>query len=105
VKSGVNITADSFYSGQGRIDSNFSDYNETIVESIREKYPRVASMEMESFMLLHLAKCSKKPVHATAAAIVVANRRSADVVDGETLDHCEAAGATALLNAIIQFKM
>jgi hypothetical protein len=60
---------------------------------------------MESFMLLHLAKCSKKPVFASAAAIVVANRRSAQVVDGSTLDHAEASGALALLKAITEFPM
>jgi uridine phosphorylase len=105
VKTGINVTADSFYSGQGRIDPNFQDLNADIVDVVLEKYPRAASMEMESFMLLHLAKCSKKPVFASAAAIVVANRRSAQVVDGSTLDHAEASGALALLKAITEFPM
>ena len=104
VKNGVNITADSFYSGQGRIDPNFDDQNGSIVDTLTTKYPEAKSMEMESFMLLHLANCSKKRVHAAAAAIVVANRRSADVVDGDTLSRVESDGALALLRAITAFQ-
>ena len=104
VKNGVNITADSFYSGQGRIDPNFDDANSALVESLIARYPDAKSMEMESFMLLHLANCSKKRVHAAAVAIVVANRRSADVVDGDTLSRVESDGALALLLAITAFQ-
>jgi len=53
------------------------------------RYPDAASMEMESFVLLHLAKCSRIPVFATAASIVVANRCTADVVPGDLLEDME----------------
>ncbi|CAG8542297.1 13686_t:CDS:2 [Gigaspora margarita] len=56
---GLNATCDSFYSSQGRHDENFEDYNNGLIETIRTKYPEEAeSLEMETFMLYYLAKCS-----------------------------------------------
>ena len=73
VVEGTNVTADSFYSTQGRIDPNFDDANHSVVETIRAAYPDAKSLEMESFMLLHLAKCSKIPISGTSATIVISN--------------------------------
>ncbi|RIB01629.1 nucleoside phosphorylase domain-containing protein [Gigaspora rosea] len=59
VIQGLNASCDSFYSSQGRHDENFEDYNKGLIESIRTKYPEeVESLEMETFMLYYLAKCS-----------------------------------------------
>ncbi|RYG66145.1 hypothetical protein EON64_10420 [archaeon] len=55
VVTGVNVTADSFYSSQGRIDDRFDDRNEGMIELIRKTYPNAQSLEMESFTLMHLA--------------------------------------------------
>jgi len=102
---GVNVTADSFYSAQGRSDSNFDDGNQSIIGSLREHYPGARSLEMESFMLLHLAKCSKKPIAATAAAIVLANRLSAKVIDEAAVSALEEQGGTAILKALVAFDL
>jgi uridine phosphorylase len=71
VLRGVNVTAESFYSSQGRIDGNFHDDNEELISHVTSRVPEARSMEMESFQLLHLAKCSKAPIVAAATAIVV----------------------------------
>lgn len=105
LRSGINITADSFYSSQGRIDPKFHDDNSNIISILKEKYPNASSLEMESFFLLHLAKCSKELIKATAAAIVVANRPSGEVMDGELLDMLEKKGGKALLEAITQITL
>ena len=67
VTSGLNVTAESFYSSQGRIDDSFDDSNAEVLNTIASRYPAAKTLEMESFMLLHLAKCCRVPVHATAA--------------------------------------
>ena len=67
VTSGLNVTAESFYSSQGRIDDSFDDSNAEVLTTIASRYPSAKTLEMESFMLLHLAKCCRVPVHATAA--------------------------------------
>lgn len=108
IKEGINITADSFYSSQGRIDNNFHDCNAGLIQDyVCNRYPEAASMEMETFTLFHLALCAKKhcPIYAAAASIVVANRRSSEVLSGERLDFLEHQGGLAVLQALVDFKM
>ncbi|KAH8111151.1 purine and uridine phosphorylase [Phellopilus nigrolimitatus] len=50
----VNASADSFYSSQGR-QTSFPDHNETLVDHLVASVPNLASLEMETFHLLHLA--------------------------------------------------
>lgn len=55
----------------GRIDPSFYDENESIIGEIIQRYPDAKSMEMETFILMHLANCSSVGIAASAAAIVV----------------------------------
>jgi uridine phosphorylase len=100
VSSGTNVTAESFYSSQGRIDDEFDDGNETIIDEVCAFYPDARTMEMETFQLFHLAKCSKQPFIASAAAIVVANRANNSTVSGERLSRVEEIGGRATLHAV-----
>jgi uridine phosphorylase len=101
---GTNITADSFYSSQGRIDDRFEDHNVDTVEQIIKHYPHAVTMEMETFTLLHLAKSCHIPIKATAAAIVLANRLSGKVVEGDVLKHIEEVGGKAVLHAVAKVE-
>ncbi len=102
---GTNVTAESFYSSQGRIDSKFDDENAGIFDLIRASYPTATTLEMETFQLLHLAKCSKESIKASAAAIVVANRPTGHVIDTEVLERLEAEGGRAILEAITKIAL
>lgn len=55
---GMNASADSFFSSQGRYDPNFDDRNDSVLDTLLKRHPDVSSLEMESFQLFHLAKCS-----------------------------------------------
>ena len=59
-------------------------------------------MEMESFQLLHLARCATPPgsIRAATAAIVCANRETAAVITTEGLHEVEEAGGRAVLEAV-----
>lgn len=105
VSSGVNVTAESFYSSQGRIDPEFDDGNDTIIDEVRTFYPDARTMEMETFQLFHLAKCSKQPFIASAAAIVVANRADNSTVAGERLTRVEEIGGKATLHAVATLEV
>jgi len=105
LRRGVNVSADSFYSSQGRVDSNFHDSNQDVLQLLSDEYSNPHSLEMESFFLLHLAQCSKVPIKATAAAIVVAHRPSGQVLDGSSIDALERKGGAALLHAIVQITL
>jgi uridine phosphorylase len=99
---GANVTAESFYSSQGRIDDRFHDDNQSLIEAIRHKYPNAKSMEMESFQLFHLAKCSTTKIKAAAAAIIVANRLDCGVVEDDVLLKDEEIGGHAVLKTIAE---
>jgi len=52
----VNASADSFYSSQGR-NTSFPDRNEDLIEILQASTPDLATLEMETFHLYHLAAC------------------------------------------------
>lgn len=56
----------------GRLDTNFEDRNEDLIQNLIARHPLVGSFEMETFQLFHLARvCRKSKIHASAASIVV----------------------------------
>eukprot|EP01156_Anaeramoeba_ignava_P010359 Anaeramoba_ignava/a479501_179.p1 GENE.a479501_179~~a479501_179.p1 ORF type:complete len:321 (-),score=55.88 a479501_179:124-1056(-) len=101
VHEGVNITADSFYSSQGRLNPDFNDYNSDLIEEILRKYPDAVSFEMETYLYLHLARSSvSKPIFATAACIALAQRKQDVFLDTETKHKVEKLGGQALIDAL-----
>jgi len=52
----VNASADSFYSSQGR-QTSFPDRNEDVIQHLQNEVPKLATLEMETFHLYHLAAC------------------------------------------------
>jgi len=100
VVQGVNVTADSFYSSQGRIDERFHDSNPNLFQQVHEHYTEAQSMEMETFQLFHLAKCCTTSIKATAAAVIVANRITNHVIEDEMLMKLEKLGGKAVLQAV-----
>ncbi|KAJ9074202.1 hypothetical protein DSO57_1006273 [Entomophthora muscae] len=85
--SGLNVTADSFYSSQGRQTGHFRDDNETLIAKVHKTYPNVLSFEMETFQLYHLAACSKeKSIRAYAVHMIFADRVN-DIFLSDDLKH------------------
>ncbi len=104
VHVGTNVTADSFYGSQGRIDDRFLDDNKDLINKVQKFYKNDAkSMEMETFQLLHLASCSndEHPIYTGAAAIVVADRQTSEVISDTMLDFREIEGGRAVLNTLV----
>jgi len=52
----VNASTDSFYSSQGR-QTSFPDHNENLIEHLQSSTKDLATLEMETFHLFHLAAC------------------------------------------------
>ncbi|KAF5309521.1 hypothetical protein D9619_012364 [Psilocybe cf. subviscida] len=67
VKGTVNASADSFYSSQGR-QTSFPDSNADLINHLEEKIPNLATLEMETFHLFHLAACWTGRSHARGMA-------------------------------------
>jgi len=55
----VNASADSFYSSQGR-QTSFPDHNENLIQHLQSSMKDLATLEMETFHLFHLAACYHK---------------------------------------------
>ena len=54
----VNASADSFYGSQGREDAAFLDANANLIEVLQQRHPGISTLEMETFVLNHLAMCA-----------------------------------------------
>ena len=80
---GLDATADSFYSSQGRLGSHFDDGNDSVITDLLARYPNLVSLEMETFHLLDLARCSRGSIKAAAFCIAAAERYS-NRCDGRT---------------------
>lgn len=76
VVEGLDATADSFYSSQGRTGGHFEDVNEAVIEQLIAAHPQLVSLEMETFHLLDLARCSRGGIKAAAFCIAAAERYS-----------------------------
>ena len=95
---GLNASADSFYDAQGRVDPNFRDGNSNVLERLRAR--GVASVEMESFYLLHLAAHGTR-IRAATCAIVAANRGTGAVVEKDAFEAVEARAGRAVLRTVV----
>ncbi|TFK86183.1 purine and uridine phosphorylase [Polyporus arcularius HHB13444] len=52
----LNASADSFYSSQGR-QTSFPDHNADLIARLTAQHTDLATLEMETFHILHLASC------------------------------------------------
>jgi len=103
---GANATGDSFYSSQGRHDPNFVDDNSCIFDDLLTLYPDLTTLEMETFQLYSLAGSSvDRSIHASAATIVLAQRRSNAFLDNDTKHQLETQAGEACLLTLIQYKI
>ncbi|KIK63972.1 hypothetical protein GYMLUDRAFT_40186 [Collybiopsis luxurians FD-317 M1] len=63
----VNASADSFYSSQGRLTS-FPDHNTHLVDDLLQRVDDLATLEMETHHLYHLAKCWNSRIKSSPGA-------------------------------------
>jgi len=104
VAVGMDATGDSFYSSQGRTSDLFVDSNETLIDYLLSQY-KVCSLEMETFHLFDMAECSRGSIAATAAEIVLAQRKSNEFIDPEVKNARERQVGLAGLEALVQFSL
>eukprot|EP01094_Clydonella_sp_ATCC50884_P004396 TRINITY_DN13420_c0_g1_i1.p1 TRINITY_DN13420_c0_g1~~TRINITY_DN13420_c0_g1_i1.p1 ORF type:complete len:342 (+),score=100.94 TRINITY_DN13420_c0_g1_i1:49-1074(+) len=105
VVAGMNATADSFYSSQGRVGSVFDDKNEELIDQLALTHPDVVTLEMETFHVMDLARCSYGKIRAGAATIVLAQRKSNDWLQKEELVKLEKSGGQAVLDALAEIDL
>lgn len=105
IYNGVNASACSFYASQGRIDANFDDRNEAVLDDLEKRCPTVVCCEMETSHMFDLARCSKGSIRAGGLAMVLANRKSKDVVDADRIAELEEIGGRVALDALVELPV
>ena len=100
VCSGLNATADSFYSSQGRRSAAFDDRNECLLADLLARYPSAVTLEMETAMLLDLARCSRGSIRAAGAVIALADRQSNNFLAADRIERLERLAGQACLAAL-----
>ena len=102
VKNGLNATADSFYSSQGRQGNAFHDDNQTLLDTLKSTFPNLKTLEMETFLLYHLAKVEKNHhIQAAGCVICFANRFTNDFIDKEKVSELELKAGKAIFDTFI----
>ncbi|KAL3133066.1 hypothetical protein ABBQ38_006970 [Trebouxia sp. C0009 RCD-2024] len=100
-----NVTADSFYSSQGRPSTHFDDRNDDLLASLARTYPNALSLEMETFHLFDLARCSGGRIRAAAVAIVLAERYTNDFIAASEVEKLEGLAGLAALTSLHQYEL
>jgi len=104
--NGLNACGETFYSCQGRKNEFFEDDNTHIVPDLAKA--GVDFVEMESHMLLHMARLRKIKCHASACAIGIVNRVNEEMtanVGAEQIHELEIKGGRACLEALLAMDL
>jgi uridine phosphorylase len=75
VHVGMNATGDSFYGSQGRVTKDFDDRNQHLIEIAHKKYPKLLTLEMETFHLFDMSETSFGRLKCASATLVLAQRK------------------------------
>lgn len=103
LSDGLNADGCSFYSSQGRKDSRFWDDNEHVIKQALALHPDTHSLEMETSMLFHLAKCARgEKIRAAGCMQVFADRVGNDFIRPEVVEVLEPAVGAASLDTLIE---
>ncbi|KAF9582582.1 hypothetical protein BGW38_011010 [Lunasporangiospora selenospora] len=117
VWSGVNATADSFYSSQGRQDMNFEDVNQDLFDELVKHDASTSTLEMETFMLYHLAKSSTtaplkrkdeaqvSSIKAGACMMVFAQRKSNAFITKDDVARVEPLAGRAVFDSLVEVSL
>ncbi|KAF9147812.1 hypothetical protein BG015_010492 [Linnemannia schmuckeri] len=123
VWKGINATADSFYSSQGRQDENFVDNNQELFTELVKHEPETLTLEMETFLLYHLARTStvaplkeesrlkanatsnKHSIRAGACMMVFAQRKSNEFISKEDVARVEPIAGKAVFDSLVEVSL
>jgi len=99
---GLNATADSFYSSQGRTTLDFKDKNESLIDELIQKIPSLTSLEMETFHLFDMADvCKRGKIHAASCVIALAQRQSEEFLDNKVKKLREKQCGLSVLDTLV----
>lgn len=90
---------------QGRLSIDFDDRNEDLLACLSKRYPNALSLEMETFHLFDLARCSGGRIKAAAMAIALAERYTNDFIAASEIEKLEKLAGQAALTTLYQYEL
>jgi hypothetical protein len=87
---------------QGRTGDAFDDSNAGLIEALLAAHPAATTLQMETFHLLDLARCSSGSVRAAAVCIAAAERYSNRFISRQLMVERERQGGAAALTALVR---
>lgn len=108
VLTGLNCTADSFYSSQGRLDPAFADQNTTLIATLQSQYPTATTLEMETYILYHLSEITTSPetrIHTSAVTMIFFNRITNESVTKDRIRELEETVGAPILESLRAFDL
>ena len=90
---------------QGRVSTGFDDRNEDLLACLSQRYPNALSLEMETFHLFDLARCSGGRIKAAAVAIALAERYTNDFIAASEIEKLEKLAGFAALTTLQQYEL
>ena len=90
---------------QGRLSAHFDDRNQELLSLLSTAHPNCLSLEMETFHLFDLARCSGGRIKAAAMAIALAERYTNDFIAADQVEQLERQAGQAALTALSQFDL
>ncbi|MCJ1240370.1 hypothetical protein MMC14_008372 [Varicellaria rhodocarpa] len=89
---------------QGRVSAAFDDRNKDLLTTLTQSYPNALSLEMETFHLFDLARCSGGKIKAAAMAIALAERYTNDFIAASKVEDLEKQAGFAALSTLCLFQ-
>lgn len=100
------LNGSCLFHAQGRVVGGaFNDDNETLITQLLTSHPELISLEMETFHLLDLARCSNGSIRAAAFCIAAAERYSNRFIPRSLMQHMEYQGGLAALHALAEVEL
>ncbi|KDN52240.1 purine and uridine phosphorylase [Tilletiaria anomala UBC 951] len=109
----MNASADSFYGSQGRQDAAFLDANTNLIEVLEQRHPGISTLEMETFLINHLALCannvSAEPeapkIKTGAVQMIFANRTTSAFITPDEVELLERWAGRSVCAALASLSI
>lgn len=105
VQTGLTLSCDSYYSSQGRVDPEFNDRNENLMDYFVKQLPNLKAIEMESFHLVYLSKLAKSEIITASVVFILAQRFSNKFLGNKEKESIEKIVGEAIFSALASYEI
>lgn len=105
VQTGLTLSCDSYYSSQGRVNPDFDDRNENLMDYLVNKLTNLKAIEMESYHLVYLSKIAKTEIVTASVVFVLAQRFSNKFLGNKEKESIEKIVGEAIFSSLASYDI